>query len=103
MKTLLITGLLMMSASTFAATCKIDATVLTGTEQCTGFSTKFDVDTPEVCKSIAQGTRANRFFGILEGKEEVLKVTYKFKRTGKEKLKVKERIVFIDTTDICLR
>ena len=103
MKLLLIAGLMVISSVALAKNCKIGATVSTG-GKCEYFSTRFEVDSAEDCKALAKSTKENKFFNVLDAKEEVLQAKYKFKVKKPKKIKASGKIDFIseeDREDIC--
>lgn len=100
MKLALIGILLLASSMSFAKNCKLNATVQTNDfDHCVGVSFQFEAADADACKQLAQDSKKLRLYGILEEKEEVLKITYKYKQSS-PKLKVKETIHFVDQEDI---
>lgn len=106
MKRFVVMITMLISSAALADKCKISSMVNSDGSRCESYVTTFEVSNKEECKSIAQSTRQNKFFGILEGKEQVLKTTYKYKKTSPGyKEKIKETIHFInqeDILDICM-
>lgn len=98
MKLVLALTLSLIAGSSFAATCKLNAAYYEGF-YCATITTKLSVETEEECRSLAQATRENKFFGILTGKyEKVLRTKYTFKEQGR---KIVDRIVFEDSSQYC--
>ena len=99
MKNILLALSVLISTQTFAATCKL-STVVGGGFNCHSVSTRLDVADQETCEAFARGTKDNRFFGVLEKNEIVVATKYTFKDKA-AKLKVKKRIDFEDSEEIC--
>lgn len=99
-KTIILTPLsLLLASQTFAADCKLNASVYEGFH-CMIILTKFKVENLKQCEDLVEEGRTSRFFNIM-GKKDVLlgiKMTYKQKNPSK---KVVQRNWYEDTDDYC--
>lgn len=102
MKTLLITLGMLITSQSFAAKCVVSASVKDGMS-CHRLSTRFDVSDAETCEATTKASQHNRFFNILEPKQELLAVRYKFvDRPNRVKIKKEFMITEEDLLDICV-
>jgi hypothetical protein len=102
MKTLLFALSLLVTSQSFAAKCVISGLVLEG-KSCHRLSTRLDVTDAEACEAYTKATQQNRFFNILEPKQELLSVRFKFvDRPNRVKLKKEFKLTAEDTFDLCL-
>lgn len=102
MKKLIALALFILSTSAMADKCRLSAIVDThGFDRCVNIVTSFEVTDRNECKQLANSSRETKLFGILEGKEEVLRITYTYKKkTSGYKEKVKEKISFVSEDEI---
>lgn len=97
MKYALLLSLIAFSFNSFAATCKLSSAYNAGFD-CAVVSTKLTVEDEQQCRAIAERTKDEKFFGILKGKERVIRTKYVFKES---KRKVKDTIEFEVFEDVC--
>ena len=101
MKTLLIALSLLITSQTFAAKCTISGLVKDGMS-CHRLSTRLDVSDVEACEAYTKATEHNKFFNIMEGKQELLSARYKFvDRPNRTKVKKEFMITSEDLYEIC--
>ena len=102
MKTLLITLGILITSHSFAAKCVISGLVAE-TNSCHRLSTRLDVTEVEACEALTKATQGNRFFNILEGKQELLSVRFKFvDRANRVKIKKEFKLTEDNTFDRCV-
>ncbi len=107
MKKLIALSLLVLSTTAFAEKCRLSATVDTkGFDRCVNIVTSVEVSNKAECKRLAETSRESGLLGILEEKEEILKIKYTFKKKSPGyKEKVKETIQFVsqeEIDDVCV-
>jgi hypothetical protein len=101
MKTLLMTLSLLITSQTFAAKCVISGLVIEN-KSCHRLSTRLDVSDVEACEAYTKATQQNRFFNLLDKKQELLSVRFKFvDRPNRVKVK-KEFKLQEDASDLCM-
>ena len=102
MKTILLTLSMLITSQTFAAKCVISGLVKEN-NSCHRLSTRLDVSDVEACEAYTKATQQNRFFNILEKKQELLSVRFKsVDRPNRVKVKKEVKLTEEDTLDLCL-
>ena len=102
MKTLIVTIGMLITSQSFAAKCVISGLVAES-NSCHRITTRLDVSDADSCESLTKATKENRFFNILEKKQELLTVRYKFvDRPNRVKIKKEFKLTEDDTLDRCL-